>query len=266
MTLVVYADTLIVISFLYILSGLILFGLIYNYRIRLPSIIVSAMTGALLSTYIFILFIKSKAPAFIYLPFLIALLTVSLGIAFKFESRKVFFKSLVSLFFISLAEAGVAVFLLSIIAYRVRNWIVLYIVMIIFVELIMMIVIFRQSRVIKMHRQSVQLKIIGTEAELIRGLADTGNILRDPIYSRPVVILSIEYANVLDKVLDEKFEINCHTVNGSSVLHGGIVKEMMLINRKNERVYYNVPIAFSSMGFAKDGFGAIIPIDYAGGL
>lgn len=266
MTLVVYADTLIAVTFLYSLSGLILFGLIYNYRIRLPNIIVGSMTGALLSTYVLVLFLKSHVPVYLYLPFLILLFSVSLGIAYRFENGKAFCKAILSLFVINLAQAGAAVILLSLVAYRCRNWILLYIVLVVFAEAAVIVVLFRQSRVIAMHRKSVLVQISGMNTEPLRGLIDTGNILCDPEHHRPVILVSSEYREKVSELLADPFEMVCFTVNGQSLIDGGVIRELTVKCRKKERVFYNVPIAFSSVGFTEDGFGAIIPYEYAGGL
>lgn len=266
MTLVVYADTLVVVTFLYSISGLILFGLVYNYHIRLPNIIIGSMVSALLSTYVFILFLKSHVPIYLYLPFLILMFALSMGIAYRFESRKNFYKAILSLFVVNLAQAGVAVILLSLVAYRCRNWILVYIALVALAEAAVIAVLFRQSRLIVMHRRSVLVQVVGMNTEPLRGLIDTGNILRDPEHHRPIILLSSEYREKTSELIAEPFEMICFTVNGQSVIDGGFVGELIVKCRKKERVFYNVPIAFSSAGFTEDGFGAIIPYEYAGGL
>lgn len=266
MTLVVYADTLIVVTFLYGISSLILFGLICNYPIKLPNIVIAAMSTALLSTYILIQFLRSRVPFYLYLPFWAILLSVSIGIGYRFESRMAFFRGLLALFSINLAQAGVAIILLSVIAYRVKNWIFLYIASIVFAEMFVIVLLFRQNRFFAMYKNTVQLKIKGNNEELLRAIVDTGNILRDPLYYRPVILISPDYKSSINDEITERFEVLCFTVSGESMLEGGIISEVTVMYGKRERLFYNVPVAFSSEGFMSDGFGAIIPKAYAEGL
>ncbi|MGN0165123.1 MAG: sigma-E processing peptidase SpoIIGA [Lachnospiraceae bacterium] len=266
MTMVVYADMLLVTAFLYILSCIILFGLIYNYHIRLPAVIVGSMAGALLSTYIFVLFLKTTVPKLLYLLFFMLLMAISLGISYKFESKRIFLKSMLSLFVIGLCEAGVSVLLLTITAHRIKNWQFLYIAFLIFIQIVAIIILFRQNNKIKLYRQSVILEIKNVSGERIRALVDSGNVLKDPVYGRPVIIFSHRYKERLKQVIKDKFTVPCFTVNGTSLLEGGFISELVVVKGKNERIYYNIPVAFGSVGLTKDGFEAIIPTDYAGGL
>ncbi len=266
MTLVVYADTLTAVTFLFCLSGLILFGLIFNYKLYFPRIIVSSMISALLSAYIFIQFLRSHVPVYLYFPFLILLIAVALGIAYDFENKRSFVKGILSQFVINLAQTGVAIILLSVIAYRWHNWIFIYIFSVALTESVVIVVLFRQSRYIGLQKRTVQIEIRGESREKIRALVDTGNILRDPVYNRAVILISPEYKKTVSVNIVEPFEMECFTVNGESMLEGGIVSEAVIICKNKENLLYNVPVAFGAAGFVQNGFAAIIPVEYARGM
>ena len=266
MTLVVYADTLVVVTFLYCLSCLLLFGLIYRHPIRPAPLIVGAMAGALLSTYMIVLFVKASVPACAGIFSVPVILVISLSISYRFRKTTELLKATLSLIFLSIVEAGVAVILLSILAYRNRYWIMIYIVCLVFFQGLAIILIVRQSGSISLHRKVINIKVKGTDMEYVKGLADSGNVLKEPGCGRPVIIFTEELRDELSQVLCEGFTLKCVTINGTDYIEGGYINVISLFVGNREREYFHVPVAFCNVSLSDQGFGAIIPIEYAHGL
>lgn len=265
MTLVVYADTLLLVSFLYSMSGLVLFGLIYNYKIRAPMIIIASVVGGAISSLMVIMTIKLKIPLLFLLVAIFLTMALSLRISYEFETFRMFFKGIVALFVIGLTESGISVLIISIVAYKVSFWFPLYVIILIIIYGLAIILLYRNSKWIELHKYSVRLKLLQNREE-IRGMVDTGNVLTDPLHGRPVIILSSEYREEVSVLWCESFEMSCYTVNGESRLKGGVVRVLMISNGNREKIYYNVPVAIGNFDFLSEGFGAIVPVDYVGGL
>ncbi len=266
MTLVVYADTLVVVTFMYCLSCLLLFGLIYRHPIRPAPLVVGAMVGAILSTYMIILFVKATVPTAIGILFVPVILILAVGISYRFRKITELLKAALSVMFLSLVEAGVAVLLLSLLAYRTRYWLGIYIISLILIQGLAIILIVRQSSTIALHRKILKLKINGYHGEYIRGIGDSGNVLKAPECGRPVIIFSDDLREELSRLLRERFSMKCVTINGTDIIEGGYLNVVSVNYGIREREYFHVPVAFSRISLSEQGVGAIIPIEYAGGL
>lgn len=266
MTLVIYADTLMVVTFMYCLSCLLLFGLIYRHPIRPAPLFVGATIGALLSTYMIIFFVKGSVPTIIGIIAIPVILLISSSISYKMKTITDILKAVMSLIWLSLAEAGVAVLLISVLAYRGKYWIGVYIISLVIIQGIAIILIVRQGNDSLFHRKVLKVRIAEYKGEYIRGLADSGNVLRSPDSCRPVIVFSDEYRDELSCILEQPFTMQCVTINGTDYIDGGYISKLSLSLGIGEKEYFHVPIAFSRITLSKQGIGAIIPVEYAAGL
>jgi len=235
--LVLYADVLLAINFSMDFLSLFLCSIFLHLKIRRLRMILSSLFGAFYA--LIQMLVDLNGALTVLCSFIVAIIMIV--IAFSYNSVKRTAICAVVYFFVSSVLGGIMSLLYTALnsilsgfiksysyeqAYNVaRLWIVVSLTAIISV-------VFSKILVSKKDVKNAELTVtIGTEKYELSGLLDSGNLLKDPLTGRCVILVS-EKSNVgsqIEKIDDiYKRYIPYSDINGEGLLKGVIPKEYLL--------------------------------------
>lgn len=259
MGVIIYLDTFLIVYFLLLIITLIIYSVTFGRTVNIKRLITGALTGDIISfAGIYLSLIKNSFFVSI-VSYVFCIVTVYI-ICFGFEGMKKCVRGSLFLLLAGILEFGVYITVGGILEGVTDKEIMLCCINILLQ--IMMLAVF--CRAIKASREAderaeVFIKHDADNEILLKGIIDSGNMLRTPDGLNAVSIIDKSLENKIKDVIYDCFQVRVCTVSGEKLLMGGYMDNVDISLNEREKIHYEkIAIAFSDIP-GKSGYEVIIP-------
>lgn len=221
----VYIDLVIILNFCYDFLILMTVDITLKRNTKIRRMVIGALIGSLA---LLLLFLKINNILLFLFKILISIIMVI--VTYSYKDLKYTFNNLFYLYMCSVILAGFLYLLNVNLSYRniglvfVNNGLSInYLVLLFLAPLILFLYIYQNKKIKNFYHYIVDVKIVFNDQEniLVQGYIDTGNVLKDPITNKYIILLENNLLNLANKrpiyvpfvALNKKGLLECFKIN-----------------------------------------------------